>query len=239
MPPFLPPIVTPNDEDVGKSTKYDFKWIRERENGKKLGVWATFLDRLVGVGLNLGHERVKSIHDLYTFENIHTREAYPSREYVEKMVKMDPVKKYLERFDFEKHVYIVVGTKTVSGSTVKELARKNVSTDMEFSVNATPAGTPAVLGPGLNFSSKIEDTLKFDGSTNFVFAFRIRKIIVNRKFEIEDEDDVEGGVLGQYDQEEQDIEVQGMEESDAVDLAVGGSKVTVEDDNETVWVTVI
>lgn len=156
------------------------------------------------------------------------------------MVKMDPVKKYLERFDFEEPVYIVVGIKTVSGSTIKELVRKNVSTDMELSIDATSAGAPAAVGPGLNLLSQVENTLKFDRSTDFVFAFRIRKIIVNKmKFEVEDEEDVEGGVLGQYDQEEQDIEVQGIEDCDAVDLLPSSKRITVEEDDEEVCVTVI
>ncbi|KAI1451524.1 hypothetical protein F4805DRAFT_463705 [Annulohypoxylon moriforme] len=95
------------------------------EKEKKFGVWTTFLDQLIGIGLKVGHKRASSIHDLYRFERIETKEAYPTKEYVGRMVKTEAVKKYLERFEFKKPVYLVVGVKVVSGTTVKQILKKD------------------------------------------------------------------------------------------------------------------
>ncbi|KAI0883223.1 uncharacterized protein GGS22DRAFT_195426 [Annulohypoxylon maeteangense] len=237
VPPLMAATAVPNDEDINKSTKHGFEWIQEREKENKFGVWTMFLNQLVSIGL--GHKHTTSIHDYYTFDNIHTKEAFPSREYVEEMVKTEPVKKYLQWTDFKKPVYLVVGTKAVNGTTIKQLMKKENSTDVKFPVDLISSGTPVSQGPELEISGKNGATLKFDGSDDFVFAFRIRKIVVSQKFEVEDEDDAEGGVLGIVRQKDWDVEVQGIEDHDADDIPASGKKVIVEEDGEHVYVTLL
>jgi hypothetical protein len=241
VPPLAAATAVPADKNKGKSKKTGFEWARERDKEKKFGVWTKFLSALLGIGFDAGHKRTTSVHDLYTFKDMTTIEAFPSDEYLQKMVKEPPVRKYLERFDFEKPVYVVVGTKAVSGTTVKQVLKKERSTDFKFSIDATQAGTPVSLGPELKIGNKDGDTVGFTGSSDFVFAFRIRKILVTRDFQIADADDeTEGAALGTGDDETgEGFLVQGLESSDsgAADLP-GGKKETVEDEDEAVHVTI-
>ncbi|KAK2611920.1 hypothetical protein QQS21_002026 [Conoideocrella luteorostrata] len=241
VPPLAAATVVPEEDDTGKSTKTGFEWTREREKEKKFGVWTKFLNWIVGAGVDIGHNRTTSIHDLYTFKEMATKEAFPSTEYLEKMVKDGPVRKYLERFDFEKPVYVVVGTKAVCGTTVKQVLKKERSTDFKLSTDAMQTGVPISLGPEVKVGSKDGDTLGFTGSSDFVFAFRIRKIVVDRNFEIVDQDDeTEGTALGPDDDESgDDLVVKGLEgrDSGAADVA-GGKEETVEEDDEPVRITI-
>jgi hypothetical protein len=239
VPPLVAATAAPAADDTATSTKTGFEWTRERDKENRFGVWTKFLDMLVGIGIDIGHKRKTSIHDLYTFDEMVTKEAFPAPEYVERMVKEGPAKKYLEKFDFEKPLYLVVGTKAVSGTNVKQVLKKEQSTDFKLSVDATNTAAPLSLGPELGVSDSKGDTLSFKGSSDFVFAFRIQKIVVNRQFEIQDEDgETEGAVLGIDEETGEGFEVQGVEGSDSrvADLP-GGKEEMVNDGEEQVCVT--
>ncbi|CZR66936.1 uncharacterized protein PAC_16837 [Phialocephala subalpina] len=241
VPPLAAATAVPADKNKGKSKKIGFEWTRERDKEKKFGVWTEFLSALLSIGFDAGYKRTTSIHDLYTFQEMTTIEAFSSDEHLQKMVKDPPVRKYLERFDFEKPVYVVVGTKAVSGTTVKQVLKKERSTDFKFSINTTQTGTPASLGPELKIGNTDGDTVGFTGSSDFVFAFRIRKIVVNRNFQIADaNDETESATLGTGDDETgEGFVVQGLESSDSGAADLPGSKEeTVEDDDEAVRVTI-
>lgn len=240
VPPLAAATAVPSEENTSKSTKTGFEWVRERDKGKKFGVWTKFLSSILGGSIDVGHKRTASVHDLYTFDEMTTKEAFPSTEYLEKMVKEGPVKKYLERFNFEKPVYIVVGIKAVSGSTVKQVLNKERSTDFKISIDAAQLGTPVSLGPEAVVSSSNSDILGFKGSSNFVFAFRIRKIIVDRDFQVLDEDDErEGTALGLDDDEISDgFIVKGLEGRDSGVADVPDAREEmVEEGDEIICVT--
>lgn len=240
VPPLAAATAVPAEDDTSKSTKTGFEWTRERDKEKKFGVWTKFLSVLLGGGIDIGHRRTTSIHDLYTFKEMTTKESFPTNAYLEKMVRDGPVRKYLERFDFEKPVYVVVGIKAVSGTTVKQVLKKERSTDFKVSFDATQTGTPVSLGPEVKVGNKDGDTVGFTGSSDFVFAFRIRKIVVNRNFEIEEiDDETEGTALGRDDEEgDYEIVVKGLEDSDSGAADIRGSNEEIaEEDDEPVRIT--
>lgn len=115
VPPLATATAVPADAQTGKTTKRGFEWTHEREREKKFGVWTKFLSSLLGAGIDIGHKRRTSVLDMYTFDEMVTNEAYPPDEYLEEIVQKGPVRRYLERSDFEKPVYVVVGTKAVRG----------------------------------------------------------------------------------------------------------------------------
>ncbi|KAK4076880.1 hypothetical protein Purlil1_12535 [Purpureocillium lilacinum] len=241
VPPLAAASTVPTDNQTGETSKHSFEWIREHDKEKKFGVWTKFLSTILGLGIDIGHKRKTSIHDLYTFKAMVTKEAFPTDGYLEKMAQEGAVRKYLERFDFKKPVYIVVGTKSVSGTNVKQIRKKEGSIDSALSADLMQRGAPVSLGPEFVVSNNNHDTIGFKGSSDFVFAFRIRKILVTREFRIRDQDDVEGGALGEYyDQPEEKPVIKGLEGSDSKGANFAGSQEEmVEDDEEQVCVTVL
>lgn len=240
VPPLAAATVVPTIDQTGKTSKHGFEWSRERDKEKKFGVWTKFLSWLLGTGIDIGHKRNTSVHDLYTFEDMVTKEAFPTLEYLEKMVKEGPVRKYLERFDFERPIYVVVGTKAVSGTNVKQILKKESSTDFKVNADLTQTGKPVSLCPEFVIANNNNDTIGFKSSSDFVFAFRIRKIVVTREFNVEDQGDEEGGALGEYDDEMEKVEVKGLEESDSrATKVMGGIEEMVEDDEIQVLVTAL
>lgn len=239
VPPLAAASCLPAADQLGETTKQGFEWANERDKEKKFGVWTKSLSSFLSSGVSIGYQHSSSIHDLYSFEELVTREAYPTEDYLAMMVKKGAVRKYLERFDFKKPVYIVVGTKTVSGTNVKHVAKQDGRTECKLSVDLTLTGAPTSLAPGLDAKNKKSDSIEFKGSSDFVFAFRIRKILVSREFTIKDQDDVEGGALGDYDDEEEEaIKIQGLEERDTEgdDPALQEMR---QDDGKQVFVTVL
>ncbi|KAI0544646.1 hypothetical protein F4679DRAFT_564144 [Xylaria curta] len=241
VPPLAAASAVPTNDQTSETSKQGFEWSRERDKEKKFGVWTKFLSTLLGLGVDIGHERKTFIYDSYTFKDMITKEAFPTDDYLEKMVKEDAVRKYLERFDFKKPIYIVVGTKAVSGTNFKQILRKERSTDLKLGADLTQTGAPASLGPEFVVSDNNNNTIGFKDSSDFVFAFRIRKILVTRELKIQDQDDVEGGALGEYDDgPEEKIEIKGLEGSDSKEANLAGSREQmVEDGEEQVCVTVL
>lgn len=85
-----------------------------------------------------------------------------------------------------------------------------------MSADLALTGSPVSLGSEVGAGKKNAETIGFGGSSDFVYAFRIRKIVVTSGFMIEDQDDVEGGALGDYyDELEKKVEVKGLEGSDS------------------------
>ncbi|KFG83177.1 hypothetical protein MANI_002889 [Metarhizium anisopliae] len=239
IPPLAAATAVPAPDDTARSTKTGFEWRQERDKEKKYGLWTKFLSALLGIDVNVGHKDGTSVHDLYTFKEMVTKESFPTAEYLEKMVNQGSVRKYLTNSNFEKPVYVVVGTKAVSGTTVKQVLKSQRSTNFNSSANLTKAGAPLSLGPEFSVSNTKGDTVSFEGSSDFVFAFRIRKIVVNSQFEIQDEkDENEGTALGDYnDEREVALTVKGLEGDDSTAADHYGSKdVVVEDGDEEVRV---
>ncbi|KAH6972213.1 hypothetical protein BKA56DRAFT_115616 [Ilyonectria sp. MPI-CAGE-AT-0026] len=242
VPPLLAAKSRPEESKTMRSTKNQFEWIRERGGEKKFGVWAKFL-QMVGFGLNLGLRRNNSVHLLYKFDTIETREAYPTHEYVEAMVKDPSVARYLKKTGFKQPLYIVVGTKVVHKATVQQVKKKEISTDASITVGIAPTTNSMLVGPELSISSNIGETIGFKESPAFIFAFRLRKVRVNVRMEIEEDGDArEGATLGEDVESTSEIfDVLGVEGTDwkaaEWDTNIGGDDTEVDDNDEKVFVT--
>ncbi|KAH7116514.1 hypothetical protein B0J13DRAFT_599978 [Dactylonectria estremocensis] len=222
VPPLLAAKSQPKDGDMLKSTKENFEWTREQGGEKKFGIWTKFL-QVVGFGLNVGHHRNKSVRFQYKFDTIETREAYPTPEYVAQMVKNPSV--------------------AVTGATVQMVENKEIGTDLNITVDATPARNPVSLGPELSLSSNKAETLGFQGPSEFIFAFRLRRVRVNARMEVEsDDDEREGTALGEDGEPVSDgFDVLGVEDNDMrasdLDSDIRGAEMEADDNDEKVYVT--
>ncbi|ATY62619.1 hypothetical protein A9K55_008741 [Cordyceps militaris] len=240
VPPLAAATARPTASDIGETTKQGFEWLRERNKESKIGIWTKFLATLFpGLDVDVGIHGAKTAQNLFTFETMVTKEAYPSDEYLQRMVSHGPVRKYLERFDFKRPVYVVVGTKEVSKANVKHVATRSLGADLRLSADLTMTGTPASLGPEASTAHSRRDMTGFQDSSDFVFAFRLRKLVIDPQFNISSYDDAKGGVLGDDAENSNRIPIVRLEKTDSTAPAVGGRQEIVEEGNEQVSVTLL
>ncbi|EGX90029.1 hypothetical protein CCM_06449 [Cordyceps militaris CM01] len=243
VPPLAAATARPTTSDVGETTKQGFEWLRERNKESKIGIWTRFLATLFpGLDVDVGIHGAKTAQNHFTFETMVTKEAYPSDEYLQHMVSQGPVRKYLERFDFKRPVYVVVGTKEVSKANVKHVATRSLGADLRLSADLTMTGTltsVTSVGPEASTAHSRRDMTGFQDSSDFVFAFRLRKLVIDPQFNISSYDDAKGGVLGDDAENSNRIPIVRLEKTDSTAPAVGGRQEIVEEGNEQVSVTLL
>lgn len=137
--------------------------------------------------------------DTFRFETMHTEEFFPDEEYIKALVQKSPVATRMLN-NLHKPVFVIVGLKTVSGATVKRARSRNIGGSMDISIDAAVAGSPvpASVGPSVTSSSGRNESVSFEGSDDFVFAFRVQKLRVKRREEQVRQEDYAKGAMFEY-----------------------------------------
>lgn len=137
--------------------------------------------------------------DTFRFEKIHTEELFPDEEYIKALVQNSPV---ATRMLHKQHkpLFVIVGLKTVSGATVKRAHSRNIGGSLDISIDAAVAGSPipASVGPSVVSSSGSNESVSFEESDDFVFAFRVQKLRVKRREEDVRQEDYVKGAMFEY-----------------------------------------
>lgn len=160
--------------------------------------------------------------DTFRFEKMHTEEFFPDEEYVNSMLQRSPVAtRMLEKQ--HKHLFVIVGVKTVSGAAVKRAHSHNIGGSLDISIDAALAGSPvpASVGPSAVSSSGSNESVSFEGSDDFVFAFRVQKLRTKRSEEGVRQEDYTKGAMFEYGAPEkkqpQYLEISELNSSDGLD----------------------
>lgn len=173
-----------------------------------------------------------------------TEEFFPDDEFVRKIVQTTPaVRSHLEKSRFRKPVYIIVGIKRVTGASVTSVVRTEYVGQLDVGMDATLTGTPASFGPRASLRIGHQDGMSFEDSSDIVFAFRLRKVRVNKKGEVKQYEYNRGSLLGyQVDvppPASETFSVLDLEDRDASaeDFGLEHEEVVVMDDKEKVRVS--
>lgn len=146
----------------------------------KVGVWAKVFS--IG-GASVGLEWTKKHDEVYRFEKMVTVEFWPSDEYITACVSKEKIKRILDLTNY-KPLYLITGIKTVSGAkaSTEDSSSRDVNASVEVDTTAASNGAVPVKG-GPRFEHKKEDKMgqSFEESSDFVFAFKLKKITVNKK----------------------------------------------------------
>ncbi len=109
------------------------------------------------------------------------------------------MRRYLDKARHRKPVYIITGLKTVTGEKAKSYISRSIGGMLDIEVDGTiwSGGTvPIGGGPGIEGKAARKEGTSWQGSSDFVFAFRVRKIKVQKTGTLEgDEDYKEGAML--------------------------------------------
>lgn len=175
--------------------------------------------------------------DRFRFEKMHTEEFFPDAEYIKSILQRSPVAtRMLEKQ--RKQLYVIVGVKTVSGAAVKRAHSGNIGGSLDISIDAAVAGSPVPtsVGPSVVSSSGISESVSFEGSDDFVFAFRLQKLRMKRREEGVRQEDYAKGAMFEYGapgkKESESLEISELNASDGLDDFA--SQDVDEEDNQAV-----
>jgi hypothetical protein len=178
-----------NDGDVVevppacKHTSYKDNWEETIEivNDGKIGVWTRFLNTWLGGNLGASFD-ARTVRQ-YKIEELETTYFSPSQEYIEEAVRKAGVQSYLEGGRYALPVYMVTGLKLARGPnsqvTSRRLAIREGHTNLGLAGFMTVA--PIALDAGdMSFRQTRNENSSFEGSSDFVIGYRLRKITVRK-----------------------------------------------------------
>lgn len=126
---------------------------------------------------------------MYAFERVDTSQFVPKEDYIQRCIEAEAVRRYLDRSRYRKPIYVITGIKTVYGAKAKSYVSRACSGKLGVSVDGTlwsGATVPVSLEPGVEGNGEAKSGTSWEGSSDFVFAFRVRKIHVNKKTQTAD-----------------------------------------------------
>ncbi|ETS87208.1 hypothetical protein PFICI_01036 [Pestalotiopsis fici W106-1] len=187
QPLFTAPL--PAASEVFTSEKFNVEYTKEKLREGRFSILTKFLS-ILGVGINVGADWQDSNAELYGFKSVETTQFIPKEDYIQKCIEADAVRLYLDRSRYRKPVYIITGIKTVYGARAKSYKHKQHGGEVGIAVDGTiwSGGTaPLSVEPGVGGKRVTTTETTWEGSSDFVFAFRVHKIHVNRKTQAVDE----------------------------------------------------
>ncbi|EHA52308.1 hypothetical protein MGG_05802 [Pyricularia oryzae 70-15] len=200
-PLFTAPL--PTAEEVFTMNKTDVEFSTEKLNGGHLTILTKFLS-IFGLGVDTGVQWDRRGEDFFKFERLETVQFVPRAEYIQSCIEADPVRTYLEMSCYRKPVYVVTGIKTVYGAMGKTMVSRSYGGMVGVELDGTMmSGGLAPLGGGPEIGGQREDKrwTAWHGSDDFVLAFKVRKVYVDRRTgKVNKNDDyTKGAMLGSDD----------------------------------------
>ena len=169
----------------------DWKKTVSIEKGLGLGVYAQFLQLATG-GLPLGPE-VNVDHstktaNVFAFDTVTTLGFEPTQEYVEEAIKAPAVQTWLrepkQRFAPVVSLFLVTGMKLAKGARIKYSASQSTKVKGNIGIDVAALGT--TFGPKGHWSSTSDDETEFNRESEFVFAFRVKRLKFGRRTKAEE-----------------------------------------------------
>ncbi|KAL8356673.1 hypothetical protein RB601_001805 [Gaeumannomyces tritici] len=158
--------------------KYNFRATRSRLLGGDLGVWAQVAS-IFGVGAETGWVYEAQSTDIIKFAAVETHAFDPTPEYVRAVMDSEPVRKYVERVGGKRgYVFIITGLKIGQGAQVE--TEYSVEKGLNLKLGFAQPGIPFEGGLGGGVRRRKVEGLSFEDSTDFVIAFRVRKIVYKK-----------------------------------------------------------
>lgn len=215
-----------------------------------VGLFASFAAIISGIGVDASGNIADENGFKYKFDRLETQFIEPDAAYARAAVEVPAVKKFLEEHKYTgKSIYMITGVKIARGASVKKNETQGIGGELSATFDGTAAaGIPVQAGPKFSLDRKTEVVETFNGSSDFVFAYSLRKISVRWSGQVRTKQ-IAGGDLHGYDEdgmgdssEEEELELGDIESTEVhsrdfgANLApVGFRSVTasgVDDDGE-------
>lgn len=170
----------------------DWKKTISAETGFGLGVYAQFLllavGGLLGLGPELDVERSSRTANTFAFDTVTTVSFEPTPQYVDEAVKAPAVQAYLREpkqlFAPVVSLFLVTGMKLVKGAKIKYSTSKSTAVTGNIGIDLTPLGM--TFGPQGHWTRTNDLETEFNRDSEFVFAFRVKRLRFGRKVKTEE-----------------------------------------------------
>jgi len=135
-----------------------------------------------------------------SFDTLETLQFFPREDYLRTCVEATAVRRFLEKTRYRKPLYLITGLKIVRGARAHTLAARSVGASLGVEVDGTVwSGGAVPVGGGPEVSAAVSRTrgTAWEGSSDFVLAYRARRVKVGKKGVVrKDEDYTTGAMLG-------------------------------------------
>ncbi|CAG2005081.1 unnamed protein product [Fusarium graminearum] len=154
-------------------TKSGFKTSRSKLVSGELGLFARVMG-LMAVGVGAGIYYKKDKDDVLSCKTLDTMTFDPTEKYIADSMDLPETKKYMHGCQFKAPVYMVTGLKIGRGGSLQSSNSRDGGVTLEGGLS--PSGSPVqIRGKGGFVQRKVEGE-SWEGSTDFIVAFRVRKI---------------------------------------------------------------
>jgi len=163
------------DTEIVTSNKEDWSITHEQLLSGRVGIWASFLAPLLGVGADLALDSKRDSDEVYKCARLETRYFLPDETYISRSLLDPVVKAYTAKF-WQKSVYMVTGVKIAHGGTVETSRGEGFGAEVKVGLDGTPSGVPVGGGPEVKGERTKRITVKFGGSDDFILGYQLIKI---------------------------------------------------------------
>ncbi|KAH8586930.1 hypothetical protein B0O99DRAFT_656624 [Bisporella sp. PMI_857] len=228
----------PEGSDVFSTKKMTVQYTKEKWRSGKFSILTKFLS-VLGFGVDVDAEMDNSDEDTFSFETIQTTQFFPTPSYFQRCIEADDVRRFLQISGYRKPVYIITGLKVVTGVEAKSLKSRTVGGALAFEVDGTlwSGGIlPIGGGPGIEGKAGKKAITKWEGSDDFVFAFRVSKIFVGKATGqvVSEEEYRKGAMLGNEEEQVKGPELSVLKVEDPDAESEGFDTVELVDDGDVV-----
>lgn len=128
------------------------------------------------------HIKNSGVEATYQFDRLETISFNPTPDYIAKSVKHDGVRKYLEQSIWSRSVYLVTGLKIARGAGIIRTQQHQAFTaEMRLNLGLPAISSAGGVVEGPTGTSETISSRAFDGSEDFVVAFRISVLRFKRR----------------------------------------------------------
>lgn len=108
------------------------------------------------------------------------------------------MRRFLEKSRYRKPIYIITGVKIVTGAKAKTIKSKSIEGSLGVDVDGTiwsGGAVPISGGPEISGAMSRKESTSWEGSSDFVLAYRVRKVKVNKLGEVTRDEDYKTGAM--------------------------------------------
>lgn len=170
--PLNPDDIVPIDK-TRIDIKTGFTSSRQKLISGEFGVFAKVLG-LIGVGVGAGVHNGTDKHSILSCKLLETQTFSPNMDYIEKCMKLPDVDNFMQGARYKAPVYLVTGLKIGRGTSFQ--GGSSVSRGAALEAGVSVPGAPVEIGPSAGFHLATAEGESWEGSTDFVVAYRVKRI---------------------------------------------------------------
>jgi len=145
--------------------------------GISFQLWASI--DMLPIQTDLTAEQHTTKSTTWKFDRIDSEIVVPRLQDVQNAVNREEVVAQINRkmFDFRKRIYMITGVRIARGARLSQQTPRTYGIKARVSVDlAVQAATPITLGPAGHISKTAANSYSFEGSSDFVYAYRVCEI---------------------------------------------------------------